>query len=186
MAQVGTNSTGPAAGGRITPATQTVQILYPSLWMGFSFLYFSLGEVMKRVRGATALGGAVREAKQTQTWYQISGLELSSWGHCCGVFNESLCVCLSVSSSITITSAGLVGWRRWWELTLRGSDLQPSPTPVTCVCVDVWGVWEADVCVMLLHKAKRQPPASIAVVRLQFAHLLKMYIPKPLKCYWYQ
>lgn len=48
-----------------------------SLWMGFNlslFFFLSLRSDEKGVRGVTTVGGAEGHlAKQTQTWYQISG-----------------------------------------------------------------------------------------------------------------
>lgn len=104
---------------RIKPATDStdIEILYPiphpailwcrarakSLWMGFNLSFFSLslGEVMKRDRGVTAVGGAGE--RQEARLQHISGFWLSSWGHCCDILNESLyiCVCLTTSSHLS-------------------------------------------------------------------------------------
>lgn len=43
---------------------------------------------------------------KTQTWPRISEFALSSWGHCCDMFNDSLYVCVCVQSSITIRGTG--------------------------------------------------------------------------------
>lgn len=109
-----------AARARIKPATDSAdalwdtEILYPilhpvilwcsarakSLWMGFnlSLFFFLLVKWWKRVGRCDHCGRCRESFTQTNPdmGSDLRVFQVSSWSHCCDMFDESVCACLVV------------------------------------------------------------------------------------------